>query len=113
MTGRVLVALGAFAVMVATAHAQKPIRAMLKSSGSLAIRSDRKVPSRPNHPEMIGFAHAKIATKRKFRPLKSIQANAYAANRASVIGMMTAGNTITNEFRKNPPKPPDPLSAVV
>ncbi len=56
---------------------------------------------------------AKIATNRKSRPLKSIQANAYAASSARVIGMSTAGSTMTNEFRKNPARPPEPLKASV
>ncbi len=32
------------------------------------------------------------------RPLKSIQANPYAANAANAIGMIVAGSAIANEF---------------
>ena len=43
---------------------------------------------------------AKIATNRKSRPRKSIQANAYAASDARVIGMSTAGIVMTKELTK-------------
>ena len=43
---------------------------------------------------------AKIATNKKLRPLKSIQANAYAARQARNTGAITAGITMMIELTK-------------
>ncbi len=49
------------------------------------------------------------ATNSRFLNGKSIQANAYAASSANVIGMNTAGRVMTIEFRMNCDSGVDPL----
>jgi hypothetical protein len=52
-----------------------------------------------------------VAMNSHLRPLKSIHANAYAANAAIAIGMIVAGIAIANEFSSESPRPAVALGA--